>query len=185
MMAAAAGIVPPSPAPLTPIGLSGEGLSMWTMSTLGTSGGQEVFLQRRRLRLCFSVVKHILEECIADAMRNSASDLAIDDERIDCPAAIVADGIAENVDTPEFRIDFHFRDMGSVGISRMRRKEIVDFCKAGLRRLAAEAGVPERKMKEILQPDPAWCPRDLMHHAGHVAHAHGARNDLEIGFVGL
>jgi hypothetical protein len=107
-------------------------------------GGQEVFLQRRRLRLCFSVVKHILEECIADAMRNSASDLAIDDEGIDCPAAIVADGIAENVDTPEFRIDFHFRDMGSVGISRMRRKEIVDFCKAGLRRLAAEAGVPER-----------------------------------------
>ena len=37
-IAAGAGMVPPSPAPLTPIGLSGFGVSMWMMLQPGTSG---------------------------------------------------------------------------------------------------------------------------------------------------
>ena len=91
----APGMVPPSPAPLTPIGLSGFGVSTWMMLQPGTSGArrQEIILERRGQRVGVGVVVHALEQRVADAVRDAALHLAVDDQRIDDRAAVVGDGV--------------------------------------------------------------------------------------------
>ena len=83
---AADGITPASPAPLMPSGLSGDGVSRWSMSIvvgdLGDVGHQEVH-ERRVQQLAGLVVGHPLVERAADALRDAAVDLALDDHRVD------------------------------------------------------------------------------------------------------
>ena len=79
MIAAIAGIVPPSPAPLTPIGLSGEGGFHMMQSTCGNvrRAGQQIFAKIDVQRLRVGVIDHPLEQRIADAMRDAALDLTL------------------------------------------------------------------------------------------------------------
>ena len=98
---AADGMTPASPAPLSPSGFSGDGVSRWSMSIdvrhLGDVGHQEVH-ERGVLQLPVLVVRHPLVERAADALRHPAVDLPLDDHRVDEVAAVVDDGVLEDRD---------------------------------------------------------------------------------------
>ena len=77
--------------PLTPSGLVGHGVTVWSSSKLGTSRGRrhEVVGERRRLQVAVVVVDGLLEQRLGDALDDAAVDLALDDQRVDLVAAVV------------------------------------------------------------------------------------------------
>ena len=74
-------MVPPSPVPM-PSGLSGFGVSTCSIWQAGTSeaAGRTV-RDPVAQRLCSIVVVHALEQGVANAVRDAALHLAIDDQR--------------------------------------------------------------------------------------------------------
>ncbi len=104
---AADGITPASPAPLMPSGLSGDGVSRWSISIdvghLGDVRHQEVH-ERRVEQLAGLVVGHPLVQRAADALRHAAVDLALDDHRVDQVPAVVDHGVPEDLDLRRQRV---------------------------------------------------------------------------------
>ena len=64
------------------------------------------------------VVVAMLEQRLADALRDAAMDLAVDDQRIDGAADVVDRAVAHDLDGAGLRIDLDFADMGAVGEAR-------------------------------------------------------------------
>src|SRR5262245_30868332 len=57
----------------------------------------------------------MLKESLANALYNPAVDLALEQERVDCAAEIVDDGIALDYDDAGIGIDFDLDDVATVG----------------------------------------------------------------------
>src|SRR5580704_3166722 len=96
MIAAAAGMTPTSPTPLTPSGLCGDGDSLSSVSKAGT------------------VVAHPFEHGVTDAVGDAAMDLALDDLRIDPAAGILDRDIAQDGDAAGLDINLDFDDVAGV-----------------------------------------------------------------------
>ena len=80
-------------------------------------GRKQVVAQCGRERLAGVVITHELQQCIANAVRHTALDLAVDDQRVDDAAAIMRHAITHDHDPAGLRIDFDFNNMRAVGIS--------------------------------------------------------------------
>ena len=93
--AAGAPMAPPSPTPRKSIGPCG-GDSRWWISMWGISAlvGQQVVDERRGEQLAVVVVRGALEQHTADALRDAAGDLALDDRRVDQRAAVLHHEVA-------------------------------------------------------------------------------------------
>ena len=110
---------------------------------LGDVGHQEVH-ERRVEQLAGLVVGHPLVERAADALRDAAVDLALDDHRVDQVAAVVDDGVLEDRDLGGLRVglDDHGvhaggerRALGRVEVLALQARLVV----LGHRRLARVA----------------------------------------------
>ena len=92
--AGVAAIVPASPTPLTPSELTGDGVSVRSVSKrrqLGR-GGQRVVDERAGDQLALLVVDDLLVQRLADRVGDAAVHLAVDQHRVDRRAAVV-DGV--------------------------------------------------------------------------------------------
>ena len=144
---AADGMTPASPAPLMPSGFSGDGVSRWSISIrrhLRRVGHQEVH-ERGVEQLAVLVVGHPLVERAADALRDAAVHLALDDHRVDQRPAVVHDAVAQHVDLGGLRVGLDDRRVHAVGERRPRRRVVVGALQARLlvrRRPAACSGRP-------------------------------------------
>ncbi len=69
--------------------------------------GQQIVGKRRRQRLAGGIERHLFIERRADALREAAEDLAVDDHGIDQHAAVFDDHIVEDFDLAQIRIDRH------------------------------------------------------------------------------
>ena len=98
-MAAGGEMAPPSPSPLAPSGLRGDGYSRCTHSIHGRSSarGHHVVHQRARQQLALAVVDDVLEQPAAHPLGNAAVDLALDDHRVDDLAAVVGHDVAQQL----------------------------------------------------------------------------------------
>ncbi len=112
-MAAGGEMAPPSPMPLTPSGLRGDGYSRWTVSIGGQlhRGRHQVVHERPGQELRLLVVDHLLEQPAAHALRHAAVDLAVHDDRVDHLAAVVGDQVAAQRDRAGAGVDVHHRDV--------------------------------------------------------------------------
>ncbi len=63
---------------------------------------------------------HMLAQRLADALRDAAVDLAVDDERIDRAADVVDRRVFDDLDHAGVGIDLHLADMRAVGKARGR-----------------------------------------------------------------
>ncbi len=84
---------------------------------------QRVIQQRPARQLArLRVVDRVLEQRLADALRNAALDLALGQQRIDQPAVIVDRGIAFEADGAGFRIDLNLGEVAAV----WKRDDVAD-----------------------------------------------------------
>ena len=81
---------------------------------------QGVIHERAGDRLAAGIVADLLHQCLADALRHAAMQLAGDDHRIDYRAEIIDGEIAHDSHDAGLGIDFHFRDMAAIGESGRR-----------------------------------------------------------------
>ena len=100
-------MAPPSPTPLTPYSVAWAGVIMWRHAHGGdlrvrTARGSR---QRCGQRLSVLVERDLLIKRGADALRDAALHLAVDDHRIDHRAAILRDGVVEDLDDAGVGID--------------------------------------------------------------------------------
>src|SRR5688572_27472539 len=79
------------------------------------AGGQVIIHERAVEQLPVFVVGEPLVKRIADALRDAAVDLPIEDEWVDDPATIVHDEIFLDVDLHGFGIDFYDHRVDSAG----------------------------------------------------------------------
>ena len=120
-------MTPASPAPLTPSGFSGDGVTRWSISDLGHLGGvrhQEVH-EASVEQLPVGVVLHPLVERAADALGHPAVDLALDDHRVDQRPAVVHDAVAQHLDLRGVGVGLHDHGVHAVGEGRARRRVVV------------------------------------------------------------
>ena len=166
---AADGITPASPAPLMPSGLSGDGVSRWSMSIdvghLGDVGHQEVH-ERRVEQLAGLVVGHPLVERAADALRDAAVDLALDDHRVDQVAAVVDHGVLQDPDLRGQRVGLDDHGVHAGGERRPLGRVEVPALQARLVVLGAPAACPGRRPRTGWPP---WTPRRRRSAAGWTA----------------
>ena len=66
---------------------------------------QQIIGEGRGQRLAGRVERHLLVQRGADALREAAADLAVDDHRIDQLAAVLDDDVVEDFDAADFGID--------------------------------------------------------------------------------
>ena len=125
MIAPAAGTQPDLPTPLTPSGLSGEGIfgqlhldprhvGRARQQIVGKGGGDG-------LRLF--VVAHPFEQRVADRVRDAADELALDDHRIDDAAAVVDHDIAQDAHAAGLDVDLDLDGMAANAIGERGRHE--------------------------------------------------------------
>src|SRR5204863_5970304 len=79
--------------------------------------------ERDRLRLAGLVVAELLEQRAAYALRYAAAQLSFDQRRVDRPAHLVGDEVAQHPDLPGTRIDVRHRDVDPVGVGHVRHVE--------------------------------------------------------------
>ena len=89
---------------------------------LGDVGHQEVH-ERGVEQLARLVVGHPLVERAADALRDAAVDLALDDHRVDQVAAVVDDGVLQDLDLRRVRVGLDDHGVHAVGEGRARSGE--------------------------------------------------------------
>ena len=108
---------PASPTPLTPSGLSGDGVSRWSdldVRHLGRVGDQEID-EVGVERIAVGVVLDPLVHRAADALRDAAQHLALDDRRVDHVAAVVDADVFPDLHRAEVRIDLDDRAVDAIG----------------------------------------------------------------------
>ena len=112
MTAAGAAIAPASPQPLMPSGLHGDLVVVMSTLSIGQVVGARhaVVHQRAGDELAVLVVDRALEQRLADALRDAAVHLALDDHRVDHGAEVVDRGPGD---------DLALAGLGSTSTSQM------------------------------------------------------------------
>src|SRR5206468_7648357 len=106
-IAAGGATAPPSPMPLMPYSVWG-GVEMADLDRRHFGGaGQEVVGQGAGERLARLVVGDLFVKRGADASYDAAADLPFDGYRVDHRAAILRDGVIEELDKPGLGVDRH------------------------------------------------------------------------------
>ena len=82
-------------------------------------GRHQIIGKRDRERLAAAVVEKFLQQRAADALRDAAGDLALDQHRIDRLADVVGDEITLDRDGAGLAVDAHHRDMNAVRIGHV------------------------------------------------------------------
>ena len=94
----------------------------------------------------------MLEQRLADALRDAAVDLAVDDQRIDGAPDIVDGGVADDLDHAGVGIDLDLADVGAVG--KRRLATVSSHCAAsGPRRSSGRSVRSERRARDLEQAD--------------------------------
>ena len=120
--AAVLAIVPVSPTPLTPSGLTGEACPSRRARSAGKDApGHGVVEHRARQELAVVAVDRALPERLPDALGDPAVELAVDDHRVDLPADVVDGDIAHEIDLARLLVDLDDRDMGAERPGAVRR----------------------------------------------------------------
>ena len=116
-IAAGAPIVPPSPMPRNPPATAEFALDMDDVHHRHFGrGGDHVVDEAGGQKLAVIVVDEFLEQRRADALRHAAMDLAVDDHRIDDPAAILGDHVFQDLHEAGCGIDLHRGDVGRAAV---------------------------------------------------------------------
>ena len=105
-----------------------------------------------RQRLAARVVEEFLEQRAADALRQAAGDLALDQHRIDRPADVVGDEIALDGDGAGVAVDAHHGDVHAIGIVHVVRLEPAFGGKAR-RRVAEELRGRRERARDLAERD--------------------------------
>ncbi len=66
------------------------------------------------------VVEHVLEQRLAEPLRDAAVDLSLENGALEDVAAVADRRVAHNLDAARLRIDLDLRDVAAVGIGRRR-----------------------------------------------------------------
>ena len=92
--------MPASPTPFTPSGFTGDGVSVWLLSIHGIMVRlrNRVVHQLAGDELAVVVIDGLLPERLAEALRDAAVHLPVDDQRVDDVAAIVHRDVALDLD---------------------------------------------------------------------------------------
>ena len=118
-IAAPTALIPASPAPLTPSGLSGLGASsvIRTSTCRNLPGSRHhVIGERAGKRLTGFVVQKFLVQRAADALGNTSRDLPLDQHWIDRPADVIRDQVTTHLNTSGVPVDGHDSEMRAIGI---------------------------------------------------------------------
>ena len=116
--AAPAAVMPPSPAPLTPSGLLGDGevLGGDEPARRHVHGrGHQVVHEARGLGLSVLVVDELLQQRAADALGQTARHLALDDHGVDLAADVFHHEVVEDFDHAGFPVHLHRHHVDAVG----------------------------------------------------------------------
>ena len=116
------GMMPPSPAPLAPSGLFGEGCCFERdRADHGIIGRDrdQVIRERGRQQLPVRIVGDLLAEHAAQALHRGADHLAVQCHRVDDAADIVDHDIVDDLDMAGLGIDRDMGDRGAVGVGRL------------------------------------------------------------------
>ena len=114
-----AAMMPPSPAPLAPSGLIGEGRIFQHdgADVREVAGGRDKIVgERAGEELALLVVDEMLHHGTAQPLHRRADGLAVHRQRIDDAAAILDDDIVDELDVTELGVDRHMGGMGAVGV---------------------------------------------------------------------
>ena len=114
-------MMPPSPAPLAPSGLFGDGCSSSETARSVRIVGRErhqVVGERGDQQLAVLVVGDLLGEDAAEPLHRRADHLPVQRLRIDDAADVVDHDVVEHLDTAGARIDRDMGDRGAVGVGR-------------------------------------------------------------------
>ena len=110
-------MVPDSPMPLAPSGLSwagGLGVGRLERRELGRAG-HGVVGQRRRQRVAVGVVDELLPQRLGHPLGDPAVLLAGDDQRVEDAAAVVDRDVAQGPDPARLGVDLDHRHVGAEG----------------------------------------------------------------------
>ena len=111
-IAGAAAITGASPMPFAPNGPSGAGTSTISVSISGALGdGDRVVEERAGLELPVVVVRQLLEEGPADALRRASPHLSFDERRVQGAADVLRDRVTKELDLARLAVD---ADVGQV-----------------------------------------------------------------------
>src|SRR5207249_3527072 len=87
--------------------------------------GHHVVHQRLRSRLTLIVVRELFVERAADALRDAAVNLSLDDARIDQGPGIAGDRVVDDRELSRLALDLDDGDVRAVRERRARRGEVV------------------------------------------------------------
>ena len=134
MTAGVAAIVPASPTPLTASELTGDGVSVRSVSKLGSSAavGERVVHERAGHQLAGLVVVDALVQRLPDSVHDPAVHLAVDQHRVDRRPAVVDRDPADDLDLPGLRVD-----VDDAGVRAEREHEVLGV----IERLLVEPGL--------------------------------------------
>ena len=113
--AAGAAIAPASPQPLMPSGLDGHLVTVVSTLSFGkwSARGMRVVHERAGHELAVAVVDRAFQQRLADALRDAAVHLALDDHRIDHDAEVVDRGPAGDLDMAGVGVDLDLADVAA------------------------------------------------------------------------
>ena len=112
-----------SPTPLTPSGWCGDGVTVSPSSNVGHlhRGRQQVVHERPAEAVAVLVERDHLHQRHADAVGETAVDLALDDHRVDARAAVVDGDEPPDLHLPGAGVDVDDADVGAERVGEVRR----------------------------------------------------------------
>ena len=120
-------MAPPSPRPLTPSGFSGTfRVQVRDLDRRNLACRRHAVVQQRPTQeIAMRVVRQLLPQRPADALRHAAHDLAIHDQRIDQRPRVADHGVVEDRQLERLPIELDDGDVQPAGERRPRRQEVV------------------------------------------------------------
>ena len=127
-------MVPASPTPFTPSGFTGVGVMVWLAfdPRHHVRARHGVIHELAGDQLAVVVIDGLLPQRLADALRDAAVHLAVDDQRIHNVAAIVHRDVALDLDVAGVAIDFGDHDVRAEREREVRRLPEMGRDQAGL-----------------------------------------------------
>ena len=187
---------PPSPPPLMPYSVKGDGVSTWPtrMSTRRLHQGRvQIVAEQRVLQLAVLVIVEVLVEGAADAVHGAAPHVAGERHRVDHGAAVVDRHVVQEIDLAGLGIHLHHRDVTHVAHDRIEDAEVGAVLRRhGRDRMVVDVGRVDAAGEVVVlrqvQPEVVGVQRHLGQRlllAGHALDADGAVAEFEIARVRL
>ena len=97
-----------------------------------------------------------LQQCEADALRDAALDLALDEQRVDRAADIVRGGNLDQPDRTQLRVDLEFDELRAIAIDRVGAALSLGVERQGRRIVAliSREGISARVSRQCGEVDP-------------------------------